>query len=303
MGTESTPATESGFAMEDLQIPDSLFDDEQPADSGKSKADEGSKDGDNPPAQEGDVEPGDTAEDNAKAKDGQEDPGDKDGEEAASIEVDGETYTAERIKELKEGSLRWQDYTKKTQELADARKASDAQRAQLEPFLQWIGKIKDDKSLVDDIREALDEDQKAAFDAALALDVKKFRHPDSQALDTMRAEYEELKGRQELDQAARDLVTNFGITRDQADAVLQGAIDYHEQKKIYRTPEDQLKVMIADGLIQLPKKGDPEPAKKPVPKAPKVPQKSHGAKGMPPAARGGFDTIPISVFQKAIEAD
>lgn len=41
---------------------------------------------------------------------------------ATSIEVDGETFTIEQIKEMKLGNLRMQDYTKKTQELASQRK-------------------------------------------------------------------------------------------------------------------------------------------------------------------------------------
>ena len=51
-------------------------------------------------------------------------------------ELDGEDYTIEQLREFKQGGLRQQDYTKKTTELADNRKAFEARQAQFDQTIQ-----------------------------------------------------------------------------------------------------------------------------------------------------------------------
>lgn len=309
MGKESESAAvadSGGFTPDNLEMPDSLYEDdgEQPGETGEDGAD-GAGEGETLDAKDGEEGAKDGSGEGDQGKEGEEGKAGE-GKQPATLDVDGEVYTAERIKELKEGSLRWADYTKKTTELADQRKSVDALRGQIEPLIQWVGKIKADKELVNDIREALPEDQQEAFDAALALDTSKVQHPDTKALNELRAQYSELQARETLEKDARDLVGAFGITRDVADKVIEAAIQYHSEKGVYRTPEDQYKIMLADGLI--PKPGSkPEEDEKPADKGkstlkpPANVPKGAGAKNLKQPAKGGFENIPLSAFKGVVE--
>ncbi len=301
MSTEAQ--ANAGFAMDDVEFPDSLFEDdgEQSAEATDENAGTGGDD-DSPP----DKDDGEGAKEGSEGND-QDADGKNEGEDSPSLEVDGEVYTAERIKELKDGSLRWADYTKKTTELAEVRKTVDAQRAQIEPLIQWAEKIKADKTLVEDIRDALPDEMRETFDAVLNLDTSKIKHPDSAELETLRAQFSELQARETLEKDAKDLVASFGCSRDVADKVIEAAIQHHAEKGVYRAPDDQYKIMLADGLIPKPdkkeavdgKKDEGEGEKKGTP--PKTPPKNQGAKEIKSPAKGGFDTIPISAFRGVVE--
>lgn len=57
-------------------------------------------------------------------------------DDGALYEVNGETFTLAELREWKKGHLRQADYTKKTQEVAEARKAFDAERVAFETAAQ-----------------------------------------------------------------------------------------------------------------------------------------------------------------------
>ena len=296
-GTNVTPAAtaeDGGFSPEAEELAGSLFDDSEESDetetTGEKKTDgEAATDDETPPATDGEEGATDGSEESSQNADN------KDGDDPPSIEVDGEVYTPERIKELQEGSLRWNDYTKKTQELGEIRK-------QVEPLLQLVEKLKADKSLMEDIRESLDEDLRPLFDAAVNLDTKAVQHPDSKELETLRAQVTEYQAREAIEKDKSDLVSKYGITREQADQVLEAAIQYHEEKKVYRDLETQCEIMISKGLIPGKKTEEKSQEKKTTPKTPKIPPKGGGgAKGMKPPAKGGFDTIPLSAFRDVME--
>ena len=59
-------------------------------------------------------------------------------EELEVIEIDGEEVTLDQIKEWKRGTLREQDYTKKTQALADERKALESKLGELNTFSETL---------------------------------------------------------------------------------------------------------------------------------------------------------------------
>lgn len=59
-------------------------------------------------------------------------------EELEVIDIDGEEVTLKQIKEWKRGTLREQDYTKKTQALADERKAIEAKLGELNTFSESL---------------------------------------------------------------------------------------------------------------------------------------------------------------------
>jgi hypothetical protein len=65
----------------------------------------------------------DEAEGSEKDEDKQDEPEDKT-ETPITVEVDGETYTLDDIREMQRGNLRQSDYTRKTQELARQREAA-----------------------------------------------------------------------------------------------------------------------------------------------------------------------------------
>lgn len=76
------------------------------------------------------VEP-DQSEEEAEEQSGEDD-------EDALYEVEGETFTLSELREWKKSGLRQQDYTKKTQEVAELRKSLDAERQSFDAERQKI---------------------------------------------------------------------------------------------------------------------------------------------------------------------
>ena len=70
--------------------------------------------------------------------------------EPETFEVDGEKYTAEQIKELKEGALRQEDYTRKTQELAELRKKYEGQQGQESEYEKYPEDQRESVKFVDE---------------------------------------------------------------------------------------------------------------------------------------------------------
>jgi hypothetical protein len=69
----------------------------------------------------------------------------------------GEDRQPITLKELKNGYLRQSDYTKKTQKLAEERKAFEAEKQQYEPVKQWLDYIQANPYLFQQINQAIEQ--------------------------------------------------------------------------------------------------------------------------------------------------
>lgn len=110
-----------------------------------------------------------------------------DDEELEVIEIDGEEVTLDQIKEWKRGTLREQDYTKKTQSLAEERKALEAKLGELNSISDTLtaGETEIKKLLVADLDD---------------IDLKELRESDypeylkvKETIKDRESKYEELK--------------------------------------------------------------------------------------------------------------
>ena len=121
--TEQTPTDSLGLS--EIERLTALLESEleQPGEQTESDQEE-SQDSDNVDAEFEDVPEDETAEDEEVETDPTEDSEAEESEEELTFEVGGETLSAE---ELKLGYLRQSDYTQKTQNLAESRKAAEAQ--------------------------------------------------------------------------------------------------------------------------------------------------------------------------------
>lgn len=76
----------------------------------------------------------------------------EDEEELEVIDLDGEEVTLKQIREWKRGNLREQDYTRKTQDLANERKAIESRMSDIELLANAFNGVEDDlKELVSDL--------------------------------------------------------------------------------------------------------------------------------------------------------
>ena len=121
--TEQTPTDSLGLS--EIERLTALLESEleQPGEQTESDQEE-SQDSDNVDAEFEDVPEDETAENEEVETDPTEDSEAEESEEELTFEVGGETLSAE---ELKLGYLRQSDYTQKTQNLAESRKAAEAQ--------------------------------------------------------------------------------------------------------------------------------------------------------------------------------
>lgn len=88
----------------------------------------------------------DSSEDGAQDEPTAEDESDEagDDEELEFVELDGEEVTLDQIREWKRGNLREQDYTKKTQSLADERKALSERMTEVDNIASTLTSVEDD---------------------------------------------------------------------------------------------------------------------------------------------------------------
>lgn len=129
------------------------------------------------------------------------------------LELDGQKYTAKDLKELRSGSLRYADYTKKTQALAAERKKWEeekakwaAERSELDEWRRIDRIISSDKDRLEAFRKLwqsanLQEPAKAA--PAIPDDIR-------DKLEALEAAEEERKVKAELEEVMK-LVGNFSL--------------------------------------------------------------------------------------------
>lgn len=104
----------------------------------------------------------------------------QDDDEGALYEVAGETFTLAELREWKKGALRQADYTRKTQEVAEARKAFEAERQSFETERQQVA-------------EKLRAEQKQLQDALATFAIEQDPEPDPSKFSQW-ADYVKAKG-------------------------------------------------------------------------------------------------------------
>lgn len=111
-----------------------------------------------------------------------------DDEEESYFDIDGEEITLSQIREWKQGGLRQSDYTKKTTEVADTRKALEAKSAQQDAVINSFNdKVKALDSLISEQEASIDWDELAEDDPVgflmqqRKLDAKKAKLKDAKA--------------------------------------------------------------------------------------------------------------------------
>ena len=113
-------------------------------------------------ADEVDVDEVEELEEEEQAEDDATDEG-----EESFFDIDGEEITLSQIREWKQGGLRQSDYTKKTTEVADQRKALDAKSMQQDAALKSLNdKVSALDSLISDEEASIDWDELADDDPA-----------------------------------------------------------------------------------------------------------------------------------------
>lgn len=200
--------------------------------------------------------------------------------EEKKVVIDGDEYTPEDLKELLLGNLRQQDYTKKTQEVAEQRKS-------IEPFLDFIEKIKDKSELVSDLKdligEEIDEDTANLIDKVIEADTG--INPYKTELDDSITRLEEIESTLSLDNEKTQLMKDFSLKEDEADAVIAFAIKKFEEDGIALPLSAAHKQMDYDNM----KKKVSQKAK---PEVPKFSDKTTGAKKITtPEKIGSFEDI------------
>jgi len=119
------------------------------------------------------AQPEEGAEDGADKSEDEDDAGDAgdsdndDNDEDFFVDLDGEEISFSEIRKMKEGALRQSDYTKKTTELAEQRKAVEQQQSQYNEMLDSLkDKAANLEVLINEADEEIDWDDLKEFDPA-----------------------------------------------------------------------------------------------------------------------------------------
>jgi len=80
------------------------------------------------------------------------------------FEIEGEKYTPQQIKEMREGQLRQEDYTRKTQELAEIRKEYEQRMKDVEESKQYADYTDEQKEAIKLIEQIAEEKAKKIID-------------------------------------------------------------------------------------------------------------------------------------------
>ncbi|WP_171661449.1 hypothetical protein [Geobacillus sp. BMUD] len=158
---EETPAApESDNSWESFlseQLSNAEVVDEQPETDSETEAEESAE----VTAEEGE-ETAEQAEEEQQEETDEEQQENEEQDEKPALDDDtlidmGEGRQPLTLKELKNGYLRQSDYTKKTQKLAEERKAFEAEKQQYEPVKQWLDFIQANPYLFQQINQAIEQ--------------------------------------------------------------------------------------------------------------------------------------------------
>lgn len=212
--TISTVDNGAPEGWDDVFTPDEApADDEQPVEDSEAQTDE-------EPAEDEVEEAEETTNDTDEAE---EEPGKQDDQSPdEDPEIDmGEGRQPVRLSELKKGYLRQSDYTKKTQALAEERKAFEAERQAIEPVKQLSDFLNQNPYVREQIRTFIREFtqtgripiEEALQDAVYGQYINALMAQNEQLqreLNDYRAKYGELEFSTKMDKLSADLKRDYG---------------------------------------------------------------------------------------------
>lgn len=203
---------------------------------------------------------------------------------------DGSRYTLSDIESWKQDADNRHDWSKsnteKAQQLADQRRA-------VEPLVQLVEKIKESEDFSDTLMEAIEDelgkDAGQLFRQTLQMDNKDLPNPWEAELQQAQEQVAQMEAEKVLDQSIVDLRSQYSLSAEEADQVLEYAINTHENSGRLLTLDEAYKVMSFDKP-----KGEPEP--KPKPSVPVNVQKSVGVKSDKQEKITNYDDIDVASF-------
>ena len=203
---------------------------------------------------------------------------------------DGSRYTLSDIESWKQDADNRHDWSKsnteKAQQLADQRRA-------VEPLVQLVEKIKESEDFSDTLMEAIEDelgkDAGQLFRQTLQMDNKDLPNPWEAELQQAQEQVAQMEAEKVLDQSIVDLRSQYSLSAEEADQVLEYAINTHENSGRLLTLDEAYKVMNFDKP-----KGKPEP--KPKPSVPVNVQKSVGVKSDKQEKITNYDDIDVASF-------
>ena len=203
---------------------------------------------------------------------------------------DGSRYTLSDIESWKQDADNRHDWSKsnteKAQQLADQRRA-------VEPLVQLVEKIKESEDFSDTLMEAIEDelgkDAGQLFRQTLQMDNKDLPNPWEAELQQAQEQVAQMEAEKVLDQSIVDLRSQYSLSAEEADQVLEYAINTHENSGRLLTLDEAYKVMNFDKP-----KGEPEP--KPKPSVPVNVQKSVGVKSDKQDKITNYDDIDVASF-------
>ena len=203
---------------------------------------------------------------------------------------DGSRYTLSDIESWKQDADNRHDWSKsnteKAQQLADQRRA-------VEPLVQLVEKIKESEDFSDTLMEAIEDelgkDAGQLFRQTLQMDNKDLPNPWEAELQQAQEKVAQMEAEKVLDQSIVDVRSQYSLSAEEADQVLEYAINTHENSGRLLTLDEAYKVMNFDKP-----KGEPE--SKPKPSVPVNVQKSVGVKSDKQDKITNYDDIDVASF-------
>jgi len=209
--------------------------------------------------------------------------------DVVKYKIGDEEITLEEFEELKKGSLRQSDYTKKTQELAEIRKT-------IQPLIEAKNQMKSKEIPEDEIAEIFVDagvnEEIAKAIAAGDFENVKLPDPTTEELEKLKEENQNLIAFQRLMEERDKLAEKDGIGLKVANEILEKAIEYHEKTGVAIPLEDMYKLI---KYPELENKVKDEGIKTPV-----TANKTAGAKDIKTTKKiTDIKDIPDDIFEKA----
>ena len=275
---------------DNLSIPDELFTGEQStqeSDTEQAVTTESTEPAETETTNE---EPQELSEGNEEQTEAVSDSPDDDESSFVFESEDGSRYTLSDIESWKQDADNRHDWSKsnteKAQQLADQRRA-------VEPLVQLVEKIKESEDFSDTLMEAIEDelgkDAGQLFRQTLQMDNKDLPNPWEAELQQAQEQVAQMEAEKVLDQSIVDLRSQYSLSAEEADQVLEYAINTHENSGRLLTLDEAYKVMNFDKP-----KGEPE--SKPKPSVPVNVQKSVGVKSDKQDKITNYDDIDVASF-------
>lgn len=216
------------------------------------------------------------------------------------IVIDGKNYSAAEISESLLGSMRLQDYTKKTMELADDRKS-------IQNVHDFLSMIKDKGAAVMEvIEDELGKDAAKAFEKMIDKDL--WDNPFESELNTRQARIDELEGQMTLEKEAKDLKSTEKLSDKKVQEVLDFAIQKFDETGVAHSLSDAYRLMNYDDVqakaaeaVKAAEDAKKDKDKPPKPEVPPLANKKTGSRDLNLKTNKSYEDISVDDFNNVIK--